>query len=217
MLTGDHLDHRPTSPRPVVPIRSHQDPWASTRRSIVRSAVRLETTVETHSTPRRIDTVLEAGVILVALLGSIAVIAASVFLGQSVLSWSRSADVAAEAQAVRDTVVGAGVDCDGWVPGRSQMVLGVMNSAEGRCIVPGTGVALRFESYVRSYLDGDNQAGFPPGSTGECPWLESPGLLVYPVMAEHTERAQWAATTGEVRNDTMAQVQSAVGGTLHPC
>jgi hypothetical protein len=212
MLIGEHDQHRGH-----VPFRAQDDGWAATRRVWWRAANRLGASARAHSTPRRTDAVLEYLVAGAVLAVSLVLIAGSLYLGGTVLSWTRSEDVAAEALALRDAAVDGGVPCEGWVPGETQVVLGIMNSAEGRCIVPGTGIALRFEAYVRSYLDGDNQAGFPPGSTGECPWLEAPGMLVHPVLAERVERQQWSSATESARADTMGQVQSALGGTLHPC
>jgi hypothetical protein len=203
--------------RGQVPLRAQDDGWAAGRRAWWRAAHRLGATARAHSTPRRADAVLEYLVVGVVLFVSLALIAGSLYVGGTVLSWTRSEDVAAESLALRDAAVEGGVPCEGWVPGETQVVLGVMNSAEGRCIVSGGGIALRFEAYVRSYLDGDNRAGFPPGSTGECPWLEAPGMLIHPVLVERVERQQWAAATEDVRAETMARVQAALGGTLHPC
>jgi hypothetical protein len=218
MLIGDPLE-RPASHRgrQTVPVRLHDDVWTSNRRWFARWLDRLGADMGAHAGPRRIDTVVELLVSAVVLVISAALIAVSIYLSGTVMSWTRSEDVAAEALALRDVAVESGVSCDGWVPGSTDVVLGVMNSADGRCIVQGTGVALRFEAFVRSYLDGDNQAGFPPGATGECPWLDGPGFLVAPVMAERTERQQWATATSSVRSEIMGDVQAALGGTLHPC
>jgi hypothetical protein len=216
VLIGDHFD-RHVGDRPAVPLRTRDDAWSAARRAMGRAAARFDATARAHARPRGTDAVAEYLVIAAVLVVSLMLIAGSAYLGSTVLSWTRSEDVAAEALALRDLAVEGGVACDGWVPGKTVVVLGVMNSAEGRCNVPDTGVALRFEAYARSYLDGDNQAGFPPGSTGDCPWLEAPGYLVHPVMAERVERQQWTSGTETVRVDTMTAVQATLGGTLHPC
>jgi hypothetical protein len=217
MLTSDSLGRRSRADRPVVPVRANPDRWSAARRTLAREARRVGASARRHAVPRRIDHVAEYLLAGVVLLVSLTLIAMSLFLAGTVLSWTRSEDVAAEAEALRNSAVAAGVRCDGWVPGETQVVLGVMNSADGRCIVSGTGVALRFEAFVRSHLDGDHQAGFPPGASGACPWLEGPGLLVHPVMAERMERQQWVTQTEAARAEVMTVVQGALGGTLHPC
>jgi hypothetical protein len=217
MLSSDPLGRRHRGGSPAVPLRTHDDAWSTVRRMVERTRHRLRASARAHTSPRRIDHVAEyllAGAVLAV---SIVAIVGSLYVGGTVVSWTRSVDVAAESEALRDRAVAAGVRCDGWVPGETSVVLGVMNSADGRCIVPGTGMALRFEAYVRSHLDGDNQAGFPPGASGECPWLEGAGVLVHPVMAERVERQQWVAQSEESRIEVMSAVQGALGGTLHPC